>query len=186
MNQNQSKKGFLGWALSGGIYFMDGVPGSGFGGFGMAAIGAGAFKVWKSMATAPTPEMRAKLLPLFLFFGIVGIVFMGIGYYRYLTTEETVSETGEGKRNEPERLENETTEEGGKYMTNENQNNDNAETQGPLSKTFGFIGFGIGMILMIAFIPVSKDHTINGIVGGVVGMVGAGLGAWLGGLLDKK
>ena len=40
MNQKQLKKGFLGWALGGGIYFMGGVPGSGFGGLGMAAIGA--------------------------------------------------------------------------------------------------------------------------------------------------
>jgi hypothetical protein len=57
---------------------------------------------------------------------------------------------------------------------------------GPISKVLGYAGFGVGVILMIAFIPLSKDHTINFIVGAVVGVIGGGLGSWLGSLIDKS
>ena len=89
MSASEPKKGFLGWALEGGIYF-GAVRGSGFGGFGMAALFAGAFKIWRQMETAPTSEARDRLMPLFLLFGIVGVVAMAVGYYQYLTEGSAV------------------------------------------------------------------------------------------------
>ena len=59
-------------------------------------------------------------------------------------------------------------------------------TQGPMSKLFGYIGFGIGMVLMIVFIHTSGSAIINFIVGAAVGLVSAVIGSLVGGLLDKK
>jgi len=87
MIKGNNKMGFLRWAFSGGVYFGD-VQGSGFGSVGIALVGPGAFKIWKAMAMAPTPELRAKLLPLFLVVGILGIAAAGVGYFHYLTANE--------------------------------------------------------------------------------------------------
>lgn len=51
-----------------------------------------------------------------------------------------------------------------------------------MSKVFSFVGFGIAMVLMLAFVPASENHTVNFIVGAVFG----GLGGWLGSLLDPQ
>lgn len=59
-------------------------------------------------------------------------------------------------------------------------------TEGPMSKVFGWIGFGIGVVLMIVFIPASESMIINFIIGGAVGAVGGGIGSLVGSLLDKK
>jgi hypothetical protein len=55
-----------------------------------------------------------------------------------------------------------------------------------MSKVFGWIGFGIGVVLMIVFIPASESMIINFIIGGAVGAVGGGIGSLVGSLLDKK
>lgn len=54
----------------------------------------------------------------------------------------------------------------------------------PISKVFSFVGFGIAMVLMLAFVPASENHTVNFIVGAVFGGLGGGFGGWFGSLLD--
>jgi len=65
------------------------------------------------------------------------------------------------------------------------QDEQGTESQGPFTKVFGLVGFGIGMILMIAFIPISRDHSVNAFVGAVVGSVSSFLGTWIGSFLDQ-
>lgn len=57
---------------------------------------------------------------------------------------------------------------------------------GSMSRVFGYAGFGVGMVIMVVFIPVSSNQTMNAIVGFVVGAVGGGVGSWIGGTLDKQ
>lgn len=71
-------------------------------------------------------------------------------------------------------------------MTDEEKNENNTQGQGPMSKVLGFVGFGIGMVLMIAFIPLSESQGINFVVGAVIGIVGFVVGSWIGGLIDKQ
>jgi len=59
-------------------------------------------------------------------------------------------------------------------------------TAGPMSKVFGWIGFGIGMVLMIVFIPASDSMIINFIIGGAAGFVSGVIGSQVGSLLDKR
>lgn len=59
-------------------------------------------------------------------------------------------------------------------------------TQGPMSNLFGWIGFGIGVLLMILFVPRFESGIVNFIVGAAIGMVSAVIGSLIGGLLDQR
>jgi len=61
-----------------------------------------------------------------------------------------------------------------------------SKEQGPMAKVLGYIGFGIGMVLMFAFIPVSENAGINAVVGAIVGIVSGGIGSFIGSLMDKS
>ena len=62
---------------------------------------------------------------------------------------------------------------------------DTQPTEGPMSKLFAWIGFGIGIVLAIVFIPASDNMIINCVIGGVVGAVSGGVGSLVGSLLDR-
>lgn len=94
-DRGQKKLGFLGWALSGGVYCGD-IRGSGAGAIGAAALGAGAFKVWRAMESAPNPEVRAKLLTLLVLFGLIGLAALAFGYHQYARDPNTDPEVDRG------------------------------------------------------------------------------------------
>lgn len=58
--------------------------------------------------------------------------------------------------------------------------------KGRMTKIFGYVGFGIGMVCMFVFVPVSKSVGINALIGAVMGAVGGGVGALVGSLIDKQ
>ena len=82
MSRGRRKLGLGGWALNGGLFF-GGIPGSGWGRVGAATLGACAFKFWIAMESAATPEIRARLLPLFVIASVAGMAFIAIGYGQY-------------------------------------------------------------------------------------------------------
>jgi hypothetical protein len=56
---------------------------------------------------------------------------------------------------------------------------------GPMEKFFMYVGFGIGMVLMIAFVPTSKSAFVNMIVGGGIGLVFSIIGSLIGKAIDN-
>ena len=55
-----------------------------------------------------------------------------------------------------------------------------------MSTVFGWIGFGIGMFVLIVFVSPSDNPIVNWIVGAVVGGVSGVIGSLIGSLLDKN
>ena len=54
-----------------------------------------------------------------------------------------------------------------------------------MEKTLSWAGFGLAMVLMVLFVPVSKDSSVNAVVGMIVGIAGGVLGARAGRFLDR-
>ena len=59
-------------------------------------------------------------------------------------------------------------------------------TQGPMSKLSMYITFGIGMVLMVLFVPRFESWVLNFAIGAAVGLFSAMIGSAAGSLLDKK
>ncbi len=59
-------------------------------------------------------------------------------------------------------------------------------TRTSASKIFSYIGAGIGIIIMIAYIPRFDSQFINFIIGAGCGGSGAIIGGVIGGIFDKK
>ncbi len=73
----RKKLGFLGWALSGGVFFWD-VPGATLGSIGAALIGGGAIPAFRGMQTGD-PNFAAVFVACLA----AGCGFLAAGYGQY-------------------------------------------------------------------------------------------------------